>query len=58
MPGGKPISYVPMNTGILYEVSDACGFSEIEIQEIADSYRLSDLLGDGKVTYEEVPRIL
>ena len=42
----------------LYEVKDPHGFSEIDLQDFAEAYRLSDIVGDGKVTTDEVPRML
>lgn len=42
----------------LYAAEDACGFDEIVIEEYCDAFRLSDELGDGFVTYRDLPVIL
>ncbi|CAD7938624.1 unnamed protein product [Amoebophrya sp. A25] len=47
-----------MNALSLFEVKDPLGFDEIQISEYAAAFRLSDIVGDGVVTYTELPRIL
>ncbi|CAD7927026.1 unnamed protein product [Amoebophrya sp. A120] len=47
-----------MNAMTLFEVKDPLGFDEIQISEYAASFRLSDVVGDGMITYSELPRVL
>jgi len=41
-----------------YTLKDKCGFRDMDIQEIAESFRLSDIIGDGIITENEIPRVL
>eukprot|EP00746_Dinoflagellata_sp_MGD_P071644 gnl/MRDRNA2_/MRDRNA2_29156_c0_seq1.p1 gnl/MRDRNA2_/MRDRNA2_29156_c0~~gnl/MRDRNA2_/MRDRNA2_29156_c0_seq1.p1 ORF type:complete len:169 (+),score=36.93 gnl/MRDRNA2_/MRDRNA2_29156_c0_seq1:112-618(+) len=41
-----------------YELEDRCGFRDMQIQDFAWSYQISDILGDGLVTTKELRRIL
>ena len=55
----RQISYVPPDDQTQkYEVEDACGFTEFDITEYAQAFRLSDVIGDGKITADELPLIL
>eukprot|EP00397_Hematodinium_sp_SG-2012_P063878 GEMP01089127.1.p1 GENE.GEMP01089127.1~~GEMP01089127.1.p1 ORF type:complete len:171 (+),score=48.59 GEMP01089127.1:123-635(+) len=41
-----------------YELTDLCGFRDLDIKEFADSFKLSDIVGDGIMIAAELPRIL
>mmetsp|Transcript_26677 Transcript_26677/g.67216 ORF Transcript_26677/g.67216 Transcript_26677/m.67216 type:complete len:179 (+) Transcript_26677:137-673(+) len=47
-----------MNALTLFEVTDPLGFDEIQISDFASAFRISDIVGDGLITYKEVPRVL
>lgn len=41
-----------------YTLKDKCGFRDMDIQEIAESFKLSDIIEDGMITENEIPRVL